>query len=106
MTKQEVQEKLQEIVNKIVKNFQPEKIILFGSFAWGEPNADSDVDLFIVKETDNSRKLARKIDGSIRPRPFPIDLIVYKPESIERSIRIKDFFIKNILNKGKVLYAK
>lgn len=101
-----IKQKINKVVDKIVKEYQPEKIILFGSYAWGKPTEDSDVDLFIVKETENTRELAREIDGSIRPRPFPIDLIVYRPESVEKSMAIKDFFIKNILTKGKVLYAK
>jgi len=99
-------EKIKEVADKIGREFKPEKVILFGSYAWGEPTQDSDVDLFIIKETDNTRKTAMEIDGSIRPRPFPIDIIVYRPESVEKSLRMKDFFIKDILTKGKVLYAK
>ncbi|MEK7146791.1 MAG: nucleotidyltransferase domain-containing protein [Patescibacteria group bacterium] len=100
------QEKIQEVTEKIVREFQPEKIILFGSYAWGTPTQDSDVDLFIVKETLNTRETAREIDGSIRPRPFPIDLIVYKPESVKNALAANDFFIKDIIAKGRVLYAK
>lgn len=100
------QEKIQEVAKKIAKEFKPEKIILFGSYAWGEPTPDSDVDLFIIKETENTRVTAREIDGSIFPRPFPIDLIVYKPEQVKKRQEIGDFFIKNILLKGKVLYGK
>lgn len=101
-----VEQKLKEITDKIVKEFQPEKVILFGSWAWGNPTPDSDVDLFVVKDTDNTRELARKIDGSIFPRPFPIDLIVYRPEQAERRRVAGDFFIKAIFAQGKVLYAK
>lgn len=102
----EKRKKIQEIADKIAKEFQPEKIILFGSYAWGQPTENSDVDLFIVKKTDNTRETAREIDGSIRPRPFPIDLIVYKPESVEKGLIMKDFFINNIIIKGKILYAQ
>ncbi|MBI2591166.1 MAG: nucleotidyltransferase domain-containing protein [Candidatus Brennerbacteria bacterium] len=97
---------IRDVTDKIVREFQPDKIILFGSYAWGTPTEDSDVDLFIVKETKNTRELAREIDGSIFPRPFPIDLIVYKPEQIEKMEKIGDFFIRNILRRGKTLYAK
>lgn len=100
------EQKIKEVVNKIVKEYQPEKIILFGSWAWGEPGPDSDVDLFIVKRTDRStREVAREIDGSIFPRPFPIDFIVYTPEQVEKWREV-DFFIRNIFTKGKVLYAQ
>src|SRR4030042_5171193 len=101
-----IDEKIKEVVEKIVKEFEPEKVILFGSYAWGKPTADSDVDLFVVKETDNTRETARKIDGSIFPRPFPLDLVVYTPDQVERRKKINDFFIKDILDKGKVLYAR
>lgn len=101
------EQKIKEVTLKIADNFQPEKIILFGSFAWGEPNENSDVDLFIIKKTDlSTREVAREIDGSIFPRPFPMDIVVYKPEQVEERSRNNDFFIKDILTKGKILYAK
>ena len=99
-------EKIQQVVDKIVKEYQPEKIILFGSWAWGEPHEDSDVDLFVLKDTEEStRDVARKIDGSIFPRPFPLDIIVYKPDQAEKALKY-DFFIRNIISRGRVLYAK
>ena|SRR3989344_7284172 len=98
--------KIKTVAQEIARKFKPDKIILFGSYAWGTPGPDSDVDLFIIKETDNTRETAREIDGSIRPRPFPIDLIVYKPASVEKSLTRKDFFIRNIMTKGITLYAK
>lgn len=107
MTDKQRQQKLQKIVQKIAKEFKPEKIILFGSRAWGKPTPDSDFDLFIVKETRRStREVAREIDGSIFPRPFPLDLIVYTPEQVKKRLKIDDFFVQDIINRGKVLYAK
>lgn len=106
MEKEAVEQKIKEITRTIVEKFQPEKIILFGSWAWGKPNPNSDVDFFIVKEAEGStRAIARAIDGSIFPRPFPIDVIVYTPKQADRSAKT-DFFIRNILQKGRVLYAK
>ncbi|MEW6007371.1 MAG: nucleotidyltransferase domain-containing protein [bacterium] len=106
MTRSEKRQKIQEMVDKIAKKFQPEKIILFGSYAWGKPNKDSDVDFFIIKETKDTRELAREIDGSIFPRPFPIDIIVYCSKSVQKREAMGDFFIKDILNKGKLLYER
>lgn len=106
MEKQVTEEKIQEVAQKIAKEFQPEKIILFGSFAWGTPGPDSDIDLFIVKETDNTRDMAREISGFVFPRLFPLDLIVYRPESVKKSLERGDFFIRDIVTKGKVLYAR
>ena len=98
-------DKIREVAKQIGENFQPQKIILFGSYAWGVPGHDSDVDLFIVKETQNTRETARQIDGSIFPRPFPLDIIVYRPKQTEEA-RKKDFFIREILEKGQLLYGE
>lgn len=98
--------KIKKTADLIAQKYKPEKIILFGSFARGKPSSDSDVDLFIIKKAKNTRELARKIDGSIFPRPFPIDLIVYKPSQVKKRKKMGDFFINDILKKGKVLYAK
>ena len=101
-----IDKKLQEIINKIVKEHRPEKIILFGSYARGNPGPDSDVDLFIIKETTNTRETARSINRLLFPRPFPIDLIVYTPEQLKKRMNIEDFFVSDIINKGKILYEK
>lgn len=94
------------IAQKIVKQVQPEKIILFGSFAWGTPGPDSDVDLLVIKETDNPRAVAREIDDALFPRPCPIDVIVYRPDQVEERRQRDDMFITDILTNGKVLYAR
>lgn len=99
-------QKIEEVAKRIGREFKPEKVILFGSWAWGKPNLNSDVDLCIIKETENTRALARKIDGSIFPRPFPLNLIVYHPRYVVDREKIGDFFVRNILTKGKVLYEK
>ena len=100
------QKKIKEVAEQIGKEYKPEKIILFGSYAWGKPTQDSDVDLFIVKDIENTREAAREIDGSIFPRPFPIDILVYNLRQLEKRKKMNDFFIKNILTKGKILYEK
>lgn len=105
MNNQVTQDKIQEVAQKIAREFKPEKIILFGSYAWGKPGPDSDVDLFVIKKTKSTRELARKISRTIFPRPFSLDLIVYRPEQIERRKNLGDFFINEIINNGKVLYG-
>lgn len=97
---------IQEITQKIVKEFQPEKIILFGSWAWGKPGPDSDVDLFIVKDTENTRALAREIDGFLWGRTVPLDIIVYRPGSVKRGLDTGDFFVRDVVRKGKTLYER
>ena len=105
MIQKQTYEKIKEVAATIGKNFKPERIILFGSYAWGEPNSDSDVDLFIIKKTGNTRETARQISRLIFPRPFPIDFIVYTPSETEKRKKMGDFFVKNILEKGKTIYV-
>lgn len=99
-------QKIRKVGEQIGENYKPEKVILFGSYAWGKPGPDSDVDFFIVKRTKNSFELAREIDSSIFPRPFPLDLLVYTPQQVKQREKLGDFFILDILSKGKILYAR
>ena len=99
--------KLAEITKRIVEEYDPEKIILFGSFAWGKPGPDSDVDLLIIKRTDKNkfervRDLRSKLDAEL-----PMDILIYTPEETVRSVsEYKNLFIEDILRHGKVLYSK
>ena len=104
MKKSQIYKKIKEVADQIAKEHQPEKIILFGSYAWGEPNRDSDVDLFVIKETENTREIAKKIDSSIFPRPFPIDLIVYTPAKLKSELNLEEPFVSKIARDGKVLF--
>lgn len=98
--------KLHKTVGMVIQKFQPEKVILFGSWAYGKPNQDSDVDLCVIKSTPDTRSLAREIDSSLFPRPFPIDLLVMTPEQVNNRLAINDYFVAEIVQKGKLLYAK
>ncbi len=99
---------LQEIVRRLVAEYQPEKIILFGSYAYGEPNADSDLDMLIVKETgdrpfDRVTTVIRLTTDAYRDIGF--EPLVLTPAEIERRLRIGDQFVAEIVEKGEVLYA-
>lgn len=106
MNKHKELSKLKIVTKRIVANYDPEKIVLFGSYAWGKPNKNSDMDIFIVKKTKNPYQVARKIDGEIFPRPFPMDIIVYDPQKVAERLKLGDFFITDVFTKGKILYAK
>lgn len=106
MTKKSVEQAIQNAASKIAAEFDPEKIILFGSWAWGTPGPDSDVDLFVVKDTDDTRGLARQIDGALFPRRVPMDILVYTPRGLERRLRMGDFFVRDIVHKGRTLYER
>ncbi|MCK4448123.1 MAG: nucleotidyltransferase domain-containing protein [Candidatus Marinimicrobia bacterium] len=96
------------IVGKIVREIQPEKVILFGSYARGDFHQDSDLDLFIIKDSEeSSRMLRRKVDSLLWGRRFAVDLIVRKPSEVEWNFRAKNpFYLYHIFKDGKVLYEK
>ncbi len=101
------QEALDEIVRRIVTELRPQKIILFGSYVYGKPSADSDVDLLVIMET-NARPADRYLAVSrlIRPRPFPLDILVKTPDEIHEALRKRDSFIQEIVTQGRVLYGR
>jgi predicted nucleotidyltransferase len=102
-----VAEELPAAVQRIAQVLQPEKIILFGSHAYGTPTPDSDVDLLVIMKTMASqveRSLA--VARLLRPRVFPVDTLVRTPDEIERALRSGDFFIQEILSRGHVLYER
>jgi uncharacterized protein len=102
------QEKIKEITDKIVKEYKPEKIILFGSYAWGKPGPDSDVDLFVVKNTQEpSLKRIKSLDKLFSRREFPMDFLVYTPSELEQSInQNRNLFIEDVVRNGRVLFMK
>ncbi len=98
---------LDEIVRRIVAALDPERIILFGSYAGGVPHADSDVDLFVVMETElPPARRELEVCRLLRPRPFPVDIIVKTPAEYQRIIvDTADFFRDSIL-RGRILFAR
>jgi predicted nucleotidyltransferase len=94
-------------IQRIVDELKPEKIVLFGSYAYGRPNPHSDVDLLVVMKTNASLKeRSWKVSRLLLPRPFPVDILVKTPKEIETALKSGDFFLKEILSRGKVLYER
>lgn len=96
--------KIREFSKAVAQKFRPQKIILFGSYAYGKPTEDSDVDLLVVMPFD--RRQGRKsleIRRAI-PSGFPMDLIVRTPEFIAQRLAWGDCFTQEIVTRGKVLY--
>jgi predicted nucleotidyltransferase len=89
----------------VAKKFSPDRIILFGSFAYGTPHADSDVDLLVVMPARNQGSQAYKIRLAL-PAPFAMDLIVRTPETLVWRLAEGDSFLREIMARGKVLYEK
>ena len=98
-------EQIQAVADKIAKEFQPEKIILFGSYAWGTPTEDSDVDMCVIKETKDARKYAREVRGAL-DTDFPVDILAYSPKDFYDKIHDdRNLFLEDIAVNGIPLYV-
>lgn len=103
----QIEGKLKNVIDRIVEAFNPYQIIIFGSQVYGRPTPDSDVDLLVVMESDK-RPAARaaQVSSVLRPRPFPMDILVRTPEEIQYRLDIGDYFIREVMEQGKVLYER
>ena len=96
---------IRRFARQVAEHFRPEKIILFGSYAYGRPHADSDVDILVVMPARNQIDQAVRIDRVI-DAPFPLDLIVRTPKNLCWRLEEGDSFLREIVNKGKALYEE
>jgi len=107
-TNPKVRKTITDIVEGIIKGYKPKKVILFGSYAYGEPAEDSDIDLLIIKNTDK-RPIDRWVEVKRllrdKNRMLPVSPLVYTEKEIEERIAVKDFFVEEIFEKGEVLYG-
>jgi len=100
-------EQINEVVEKIVINVNPEKIYLFGSYANGKPTVDSDLDLLVIKDTDAPiYKRNTEVKKYLRGMKIPLDLFVYTPSEVNQFKDSKTAFVNQILEKGKLVYGK
>ncbi len=89
---------------EIARRFKPQKIILFGSYAYGKPTSDSDVDLLVVMPYDRRKgRMSLRILEAMDYN-FPLDLLVRTPAEVRQRLRWGDGFIEEVFAKGKVLY--
>ena len=98
---------IQELVDKLVAGYQPDKVILFGSHAYGTPREDSDVDLFVIKDDPRS-PAERGIDAgmAIGWRTLPVDILVYTPTEFANANPKYSLLINEVKNKGQMLYER
>lgn len=96
---------IRRFARQVAEQFHPDKIILFGSHAYGTPHADSDVDILVIMPARNQLDQAFKIRLAVAA-PFAMDLIVRKPENLNWRLDEGDCFHTEIVTKGKVLYEK
>jgi predicted nucleotidyltransferase len=99
--------KINDIVNRIAIKFDPDKIILFGSYAVGNPNSDSDIDLLIIKDTELPRHMRSfDIQKSLIGSMIPMDILVYTKTEFEQEKNRKNSFIFSAIKTSKVLYER
>jgi len=99
------QSQIEEVKNRIVEKFHPEKIILFGSYANGEPNDESDLDLLIIQRTDLPRKERRlPILKMLRDMKIAMDILNYTPNEVEYWKDTPAAIVTQINNDGKEIY--
>ena len=100
-------ELLQEIVQRLVKEFHPERIILFGSYAWGTPSQDSDVDLLVVVSASplTYAQRAMRAHRVLRGIGIPKDVLVRTREEMERYRHVPASLEAEILERGRPLYG-
>jgi len=96
---------IRRYAREVAELFRPDKIILFGSYAYGTPHTDSDVDLLVIMDARNELDQAAKISYEL-PAPFPADLIVCKPKNVAWRLAEGDSFLTEAISEGKVLYEE
>ena len=98
---------LDQVTEKLVLALKPEKIILFGSYAYGTPTEDSDIDLLVViANSDEPRyKRSRKAYRALRSIAFPTDIIVMTREEFQRKINVRSSLVNRAINEGQILYG-
>lgn len=98
---------IRAIAKHIADKFHPEEIILFGSHAYGNPTAWSDVDLLVVMETPDGELAAiLEIAESLPDLSFRVDIVVRSRDVLEKRVKMGDWFLRRITQKGKVLYER
>ena len=96
---------IKAVAERIGRDFRPRKVILFGSYAGGKPTKDSDVDLLVIMPLRGDA-VQKSVEIALAARPgFPMDLLVRTPAEVRKRLAWNDFFIREIMEKGKVLYA-
>jgi len=97
------QRAIRTVVEQIAAQFSPRKVLLFGSYARGSPKPESDVDLLVIMETADEAEQSLAVRQAIKCN-FGLDIIVRTPDNLERRLKLGDFFLREAMAEGKVLY--
>ncbi|MEI8140981.1 MAG: nucleotidyltransferase domain-containing protein [bacterium] len=94
-------------VAALAGQFAPERVILFGSYARGNPHEDSDVDMLVIMNHDKRKDVEQAVAIDIQlQRKFPLDLIVRRPSEIKKRLSMGDMFLSTILKEGVILHER
>jgi predicted nucleotidyltransferase len=96
---------IRRFARQVAERFEPDKIILFGSYAYGTPHAASDVDMLVIMPARNEMDQAVRICLTVE-RNFPLDLLVRTPQNMKWRLEEGDWFLREIVSRGKILYEK
>ena len=98
---------LQGMVRRIVDEFHPDRIVLFGSYAWGTPRPDSDVDMLVVMDSDlGPARRSAAISIACRPRRLATDFVVRTPAEVQERLAMGDAFMARVPREGRTLYTR
>lgn len=106
---EQTQHAIQNIIRRLIADYQPQQIILFGSLAYGEPDSDSDIDLLVVKDTSETpleRRLNVRRLVADPERRIPFSPLVLTPDELAHRLDLGDAFYQEIVRRGKVLYVR
>jgi predicted nucleotidyltransferase len=105
---QEARKEIANILGRLIAEYAPQRVILFGSYAYGNPQSDSDIDLLIIKDTSDrfiDRWVTVRRILSDAKRSLPLDTLILTPREVAQRLAIGDQFIAEVLERGEVLYA-
>ena len=101
------QRAINAVARRIAEKFDPEQIVLFGSYAYGKPHPYSDVDLLVVMKTQARARVKQlEIARALSPHQFGMDILVRSPQQLKERLAMGDYFLREILTKGKILYER
>lgn len=106
LLQKQFQQEIKKITETLIFSYNPEKIILFGSCAYGKVKEDSDIDMLIIKKS--KKKPRERIDEVLNLVDYSLDFEphILTPEELKRELSLGEFFIREAVQKGQVLYEK